>query len=255
MQQDNVATNMGRPLDSTLDYGVDAPEVTRMFFLIAIPLIAAGAALTYFFTMTWAAWVGILLIVVAVAPLTLGIMMRLYGWRGKLRTRDWVLSRHAWRGDETVLDIGAGRGLMSIGAARSAPHGTVHAIDIWREEDLTDNGEAGLRKNISATGQQGIIQIHTMDARNMSFPDGSIDVILSLLCLHNIEDAKDRLDACREIARVLKPGGVAYIADYTATRSYADTFRAQGLTVTGPINAIPVALSLMFLVEARKPIA
>ena len=144
---------------------------------------------------------------------------------------------------------------MSIGAARLVPSGTVHAIDIWRAEDLTDNGAAELRKNIDATGLQGHIQIHTMDARTMSFPDGSIDVIFSLLCLHNIEDAKDRQAACREIARVLKPGGVAYIADYTATRSYADAFRAQGLNVTGPFNATPVALSLMFLVEARKPFA
>jgi SAM-dependent methyltransferase len=67
--------------------------------------------------------------------------------------------------------------------------------------------------------------------------------------------AQDRLAACQEIARVLKPGGVAYIADYYATRSYAEAFRAQGLTVTGPINAIPIAMSLMFLVEARKPSA
>lgn len=255
MQQGNLAHSMAKQNDASLDYGVDAPEVTRMFFLIAVPMLAVGAALAYFFTATWIWGLGLLLTLVALAPLTLGIMMRLYAWRGKLRTRDWVLSRHAWRGDETVLDIGAGRGLMSIGAARFAPRGTVHAIDIWRAEDLTDNGAAGLKKNIDAAGRQAQIQIHTMDARSMSFADGSIDVILSLLCLHNIEDAKDRQAACREIARVLKPGGVAYIADYTATRSYADAFRAQGLTVTGPINAVPVALSLMFLVEARKPLA
>jgi ubiquinone/menaquinone biosynthesis C-methylase UbiE len=226
-----------------------------MFFRIAIPILAGGAALAYFDAATWVWGLGVLLMVIAVVPLALGIMMRLYAWRGKVRTRDWVLSRHAWRGDETVLDIGAGRGLMTIGAARLAPSGTAHAIDIWRAEDLTDNGEAGLRKNITAAGLQGNIQIHTMDARSLSFPDSSVDVILSLLCLHNIEVAKDRQAACQEIARVLKPGGVAYIADYSATRSYADMFRAQGLTVTGPINAIPVALSLMFLVEARKSIA
>ena len=131
----------------------------------------------------------------------------------------------------------------------------MHAIDIWRAEDLTDNGEAGLRKNIAAAGLEDRVQIHTMDARAMTFADGSIDVILSLLCLHNIEDPKDRQAACREIARVLKPGGVAYIADYTATRSYAAAFLEEGLKVTGPTNAIPVALSLMFLVEARKPLS
>lgn len=248
--QQGVAT--AGQIDRTLDYGVDAPEVTRMFFLIGLPLIAAGVALTVFVGAKWALWLGGLLMVLALAPLTLGIMMRLYAWRGKLRTRDWVLARHDWQGNETVLDIGAGRGLMTIGAARRVPNGVVHAIDIWRDEDLTDNGATGLRKNLAATSMEGRAQIHTMDARSMTFADGSIDVIVSLLCLHNIENAKDRQAACSEIARVLKPGGVAYIADYTATRSYANAFRAQGLMVTGPINAIPTALSLMFLVEARK---
>ena len=251
MQQGTAATGT---MDRTLDYGVDAPEVTRMFFLIGTPLIAAGAALIAFVSPSWVTWLGVLLMMVALAPLTLGIMMRLYAWRGKLRTRDWVLARQDWKGNETVLDIGAGRGLMTIGAARKVPRGVVHAIDIWRAEDLTDNGEAGLRKNLDAAGLIGRVQVHTMDARAMTFADGSIDVILSLLCLHNIEDAKDRQAACREIARVLKPGGVAYIADYTATRSYAAAFAAEGLAVTGPINAIPVAPSLMFLVEARKPL-
>ena len=250
MQQGTAATGT---MDRTLDYGVDAPDVTRMFFLIGMPLLAAGLTLTAFVGAGWAMWLGGLLMLLALFPLTLGIMMRLYAWRGKLWTRDWVLARHDWLGTETVLDIGAGRGLLSIGSARKVPHGVVHAIDIWRAEDLTDNGEAGLRKNIAAAGLDGRVQIHTMDVRAMTFSDASIDVILSLLCLHNIEDAKDRQAACREIARVLKPGGVAYIADYTATRSYAAAFAAEGLMVTGPINAIPVALSLMFLVEARKP--
>ena len=49
-------------------------------------------------------------------------------------------------------------------------------------------------------------------------------------------------------------GGITFIADYTATRSDAAAFAAEGLAVIGPINAIPVALSLMFLVEARKPL-
>ena len=146
----------------TLDYGVDAPEVTRMFFLIGIPLIATGAAVIALVGASWAKWLGGLLIVAALAPLTLGVMMRLYAWRGKLLTRDWMLARQDWQGTETVLDIGAGRGLLSIGAARRAPHGVVHAIDIWRAEDLTNNGEAALRTNIAAAGLDGREQIHTM---------------------------------------------------------------------------------------------
>ena len=88
MQQGNFANSMAQQYDAALDYGVDAPEVTRMFFLIAVPMLAVDAALAYFFTATWIWGLGLLLMLVALALLTLGIMMRLYAWRGKLRTRD-----------------------------------------------------------------------------------------------------------------------------------------------------------------------
>ena len=117
MQLGTAATTA---MDRTLDYGVDAPQVTRMFFLICTLLLATGAALVGFIGKSWATWLGGLLMLAALAPLTLGVMMRLYAWRGKLRTRDWMLARHDWQGTETVLDIGAGRGLLTIGAARKA---------------------------------------------------------------------------------------------------------------------------------------
>src|SRR5438552_9399431 len=49
----------------------------------------------------------------AIAP---GVML----WgslHGKRLVRDWMLRRIPWRGDERVLDVGCGRGLMMIGAA------------------------------------------------------------------------------------------------------------------------------------------
>jgi ubiquinone/menaquinone biosynthesis C-methylase UbiE len=65
----------------------------------------------------------------------------------------------------------------------------------------------------------------------MSFSDGSFDVVLSNLCLHNIYQQEGRVRACREIARVLKPGGVAVISDYKHVREYAEQFTKAGLTV------------------------
>jgi len=37
---------------------------------------------------------------------------------GKVRERERLLDTLTWRGDEQVLDLGCGRGLMLIGAAR-----------------------------------------------------------------------------------------------------------------------------------------
>lgn len=61
---------------------------------------------------------GLLALAAALPPVILGSMMGLYAIIGKRRFRDWMLARHEWRGDETVLDVGAGRGLMAVGAAK-----------------------------------------------------------------------------------------------------------------------------------------
>ena len=239
--------------DRTIDYGVDAPAVVRMLTGFGVGGVVAGMAVAAFAPWTALSIAGWVLLAAALAPLTLGMMMIAYAIAGKRRFRDWMLARHAWRGDEHVLDIGAGRGLMAIGAARRVHTGRVTAIDVWRAEDLGGNGADALRANLDAAGVAGRVAIETTDARAIALPDGSVDVVLSVLCLHNIEPAAAREEALSEIARVLRPGGVAYVADYILTRSYAEGFRRLGLVVTGPVNAVPVALSLMFLVEARKP--
>ena len=57
----------------------------------------------------------------------------------------------------------------------------------------------------------------------------SFDVVLSNLCIHNIPDQEGRAQACREIARVLKPGGTALISDFILTGFYEKVFAAAGL--------------------------
>ncbi len=88
----------------------------------------------------------------------------------------------------------------------------------------------------------------------MQFADASFDVVLSNMCLHNIEPEADWDRACREIARVLKPGGVALISDYKNTRAYAEVFQQAGLDVTRKIFPFdtfpPVAV-----VRASRPTA
>jgi arsenite methyltransferase len=87
----------------------------------------------------------------------------------------------------------------------------------------------------------------------MSFPDAMFDVVLSLLCLHNIDDARERADACREIARVLKPGGTVLLGDYVPTHDYAAALAAAGLTVRSSRPYFREAYGLTWIVEAVKP--
>ena len=66
----------------------------------------------------------------------------------------------------------------------------------------------------------------------MNFPEGSFDVVLSNLCIHNIPTKAGRDQACREIVRVLKPGGRAVISDFIHTADYVKSFRSAGAEVT-----------------------
>ncbi|HMC31767.1 MAG TPA: class I SAM-dependent methyltransferase, partial [Candidatus Angelobacter sp.] len=70
------------------------------------------------------------------------------------------------------------------------------------------------------------------DARKLSFPNASFDLVLSNLCIHNIPDEQGRVQACREIARVLKPGGTALISDFIRTGFYQKVLAEEGLKVS-----------------------
>lgn len=49
------------------------------------------------------------------------------------------------------------------------------------------------------------------DARNLPFADNSFDRAIAVATYHHIEDNDERLQALRDLQRVLKPGGEAFI--------------------------------------------
>ena len=133
---------------------------------------------------------------------------------GKLRVRDQILEAIPWRGDEKVLDVGCGRGLMLIGAAKRV-RGAAKAvgIDAWREEDLSGNSAESLTANARVEGVFDRIKVDTGDARKMPYQANSFDVVLSSMTLHNIAGADERTRAIEEIWRVAKPGAHIAIFD------------------------------------------
>ena len=171
---------------------------------------------------------------------------------GKLRLRDRLLDRVHWRGDETVVDLGAGAGLLALGAARRTT-GTVHAVDLFIGKDLSGNSPERLQRNARREGVQDRLVLHRDDVRALPLPDASVDVVLSALCLHNIGDAPGRAQALHEAVRVLRPGGTLALSDLAhVDDEYAPLLRAAGLVVRthgrGP-GTFPVQRSL----TARVP--
>ncbi len=159
-----------------------------------------------------------------------GVLMLIYAKWGKFRHRDRMLSLVQWTGAENVLDVGTGRGLLMIGAAKKLTSGKSVGIDIWSAKDLSGNRPENSLRNAELEGVANRVEVRSEDATKMTFPDAMFDVVLSNVCIHNIPTREGRAQACREIVRVLKPGGVALISDFIHLREYAATFRQSGAT-------------------------
>ena len=235
--------------DAKPEYGFDAPGIIGAF-------IFAGGLLFFLGSLLWSrvAFVGLLLFLTGMICFLFSTAMIAYGLRGKFRMRDLMLSKINWQGHENVLDVGTGRGLLMIGAAKHLTTGSATGIDIWRTADLSGNTVENALHNAELEGVKDKITLKNEDVRKMNFPDDSFDIVLSLLCIHNIENKQEQAAACHEIARVLKPGGTALIADYVPTHDYAKVFLQAGLEVESSKSFILTAYGLMWMVTATKGI-
>ncbi len=151
---------------------------------------------------------------------------------GKFAVWTDLLDRLELKGDERLLDIGCGRGAVLLMAAQRLPRGRAVGIDVWSTMDQSGNAEQVTRRNAALEGVAERVELHTADMRHLPFDDGSFDVVVSSLAIHNISGAGERARALREAARVLKKGGKVAIADVRHTRAYASELEACGLKIT-----------------------
>lgn len=148
---------------------------------------------------------------------------------GKFRVWDDVLESLNLRGDEHLLDLGCGRGAVLLLGAQKVPRGKVTGLDLWQVRDQSGNAEDATRANAEREGVSERVALHTGDMCKLPFPDGSFDVVVSSLALHNIPTAEGRTQAIHEALRVLKPGGQLALADFRFTSDYARELRAAGI--------------------------
>jgi arsenite methyltransferase len=204
------------------DYGIDAPEVVRK--------LALGAAALLFVTLLSAILNVVPLMTVSfVGTVLLGLVALLMvrsSRVGKLRERERIFDDLDLDGHERVLDVGCGRGLLVVEAAHRLTDGHAVGVDVWRAQDLWGNSADAALANAALEGVADRVDIETADARDLPFEDGSFDVVVSSMALHNLADADERVDAIREVHRVLGPGGRAVLVDFRRTDAYVHALRA-----------------------------
>lgn len=220
-------------MSSREHYGLDAPTVVRNLALAGSVLIIAGLFLTKNFERF-----GLALLIAGFAMAGTAVWMVISSFWFKKRVMRTLLNQRQWRGNESALDVGCGRGLVTIEVARRAPSGSIHAIDLWQGTDLSGNRPEALLVNARAAGVADRLTIDTGDARKLPYPDASYDVVTSMTAIHNIPDAAGRETAIAEIWRVTRPGGQILIFDIQHARSYLGKLREFGAVdakISGPI--------------------
>lgn len=147
--------------------------------------------------------------------------------RGKLSIWAELLDELALGGDERVLDVGCGRGAVLVLAAHRLAQGRAVGADIWRRIDQSGNTPTAAEHNAVVEGVSDRVELVDADARDLPFPPGSFDLVVSNLTIHNIVGADGQRRALEEIVRVLRPGGRVRIVDLHAAR-YVEALRAAG---------------------------
>jgi ubiquinone/menaquinone biosynthesis C-methylase UbiE len=101
---------------------------------------------------------------------------------------DWVLDQLTWRGDEWVIDVGAGDG--QYGRAVQDRCAVYLAADLYM----------GMLRDLDGPS----LALLNLDATALPLADDSLDVVLANHMLYYVKE-KDR--ACAGFSRVLRPGG------------------------------------------------
>jgi arsenite methyltransferase len=213
------------------DYGLDAPIVVKRMFSRGGWALAIGLAVFFINHDEYPGPSARLLGVLGAIGLTfigVGAFMVWSSRVGKLRLRDRLLDSLQLQGDEKILDVGCGRGLLLIGAAKRLKSGKVTGIDIWSQEDQSANSADATKQNAKIEGVSDRVRVENGDARKLVYPDSNYDLVISSLAIHNIPDSREREQAIREMWRVLKPGGRILIYDIFRTGEYARILREIG---------------------------
>lgn len=191
------------------NYGLDSPAIIGA--LCVLGLSGLGAANLLSSAWRWAGHV------LAVYFLVGASGMVFYSKVGKLALREGLLDKIPWRGDEQVLDVGCGRGLLTVGAAHRLSTGRVVGVDVWQRGALSGNRADAVLENARIEQVSHRVEIRAGDARELPFANETFDIVVSNFVVHEMNNREEREKMMSEVARVLKPGGIVAMVDFIFT--------------------------------------
>ncbi len=131
---------------------------------------------------------------------------RLLGLGVNSRNSRMIVEMAKIKPGDKVLDVGCGTGNLTLTASKYAEaSGSVLGIDASPEMiDLA-------RKKAQRSGVEALFEVGLIE--KIDYPDAFFDVAISRLVIHHLPDDLKRRGFA-EIFRVLKPGGLFFLADF-----------------------------------------
>jgi arsenite methyltransferase len=219
-------------MKTVVDYGIDKPERVRAIGMVGFMILVTGLSQFLALRSSLEVWPELLLSIALWTSMLFFLVAGIMLWSsrsGKFGLAWKMMEELDWNGKERVLDVGCGRGLLTILAARKVPLGNVTGIDIWSMEELSDNSKEQAFRNAQLEGVSDRVTFEDGDARELNFRPNSFDKVISSLCLHGIGKRDERDKAVAGLVKLLKPGGELAILDILHTGEYSAVLQRQGM--------------------------
>jgi len=157
------------------------------------------------------------------------------------RVRDRILDDAALRSGQTALDLGAGTGLLALGALpRVSPGGRVVALD--RDSGCLDV-VARRAAALGVLGDEVVVVAGSADA--LPLASASVDAVVVRSVLVYVADPAT---AAAEIGRVLKPGG-----RFSLYEPLPGALREVGSPIWRQVWAVRLALERLLAEQRQAP--
>ncbi|MBS0624991.1 MAG: class I SAM-dependent methyltransferase [Verrucomicrobia bacterium] len=210
-------------------YGIDAPNVVFNLLVFSfVALLLTG--LSFYFDKP--VWLILYFSAISLSLFCTGCWLIYSTKVAKPRLLARLVEELHLQGDEKILDIGCGRGMLLIEAAKRIQTGKVCGIDLWSRKDQSGNSMDKTLSNAQLEKVDDRIEVQTADMRSIPYPDSSFDVVVSNLAIHNVPGEAGRLQALSEIMRVLKPGGSFLLLDIHYAKQYAQILKEKTQTIS-----------------------
>jgi SAM-dependent methyltransferase len=191
----------------------------RIRFVIVLALVLALAAAI---GAVWSPFALLLLIPALGAGWAAFVMLRIRrqlspsggGWQRRIH--DLVVACLSLSSDSraAALDIGCGDASLVAALLHHAPGLAATGVDFWGEN--WDYAQSACEARLAKHGLRAAFR--RMDAARLDFPDASFDIVVSVMCFHEVRapagaTLRGPLLAVSEALRVLRPGGAFVLID------------------------------------------